>query len=485
MRIDRASVAVALLTLLALAVRAWGFRQGLLGDELFAYDEIHGQDLGGVLREVRDSIEVSPPLFFLLASLSAKLGDPTVWIRLPSLLLGTALVPLTFVLGRMTVGRGAGLCAAALVTVSPFAIFYADEARPYATLTFFAALSACCLLCALRGNRRRWWIAYAVSTALVVYSHYTGVFVLFAQTLWALWFHRDRMRAIVVATAGALVLFLPWLSLVDSKGQLAVYGPFEPDFDAVAVIVRVLAGHPFIPLRDTPGLLALAAAGLACLAAPWFVITRRRRVEAGDSSGQPHALLLAALALATPAGVLVASAVAGYDLFNARNLSASLPAAAILLGWLLTAPPRPVGTVLATLAVLAVAVGGAMTLDQDRQRPDARAAAAFVRTHAQRSDDLVYVAPAASISNRPLDPYLPGWRRPVFGDPKGYAAAFARAAADGRRVVVVFPSIAPIRALVTPPKSLTGRFRLAEQGRFAGFGGGLAVRIFEPAAATR
>ena len=147
MRIGRAPAAVALLTLLAFAVRAWGFRQGLLGDELFAYSEIHGQSLGGVLREVRESVEVSPPLFFLLASLSAKLGDPTVWIRLPSLLLGTALVPLTFVLGRMTAGRGAALCAAALVTISPFAIFYADEARPYATLTFFAARSspaACC-----------------------------------------------------------------------------------------------------------------------------------------------------------------------------------------------------------------------------------------------------------------------------------------------------------------------------------------------------
>ena len=244
----------------------------------------------------------------------------------------------------------------------------------------------------------------------------------------------------------------------------------------MAVIIRVLAGHPFIPLRDTPGLLALAAARAGV---PGSVLHRDHAAAArqpGDGSERPHALLLAALALATPAGVLVASAITGYDLFNARNVSASLPAAAILIGWLLTSRRAPVATVLATLAVLAVAVGGAMTLDQDRQRPDARLAAAFVRTHAERSDDLVYVAPAASISNRPLDPYLPGWRRPVFGDPKGYAAAFARAAVENRRVVVVFPSIAHQGPRACRRSPRTGRFRLAEQRRFAGFGGGLAVR---------
>ena len=139
---------------------------------------------------------------------------------------------------------------------------------------------------------------------------------------------------------------------------------------------------------------------------------------------------------------------------------------------------------LATIAILAVAVGGAMTLEQDHQRPDTRAAAAFVRAHADRSDHLVYIAPADSISNRPLDPYLPGWRRPVFGDPKGYAAAFARAADEQRRVVVAYPPVASIEANVTPPNSLRARFRLAEQRRFHGFGGGLAVRIFEPVTAT-
>ena len=119
------------------------------------------------------------------------------------------------------------MCGAALIAVGPFAIFYADEARPYATLTALAAVSSLVLLRATRDGGRWWWIAYAASVAAVLYSHYTGVFVVIAQTAWALWFHRERIGGLAAATAGAFVLFLPWLPFVGGKGQLDVYGPFE------------------------------------------------------------------------------------------------------------------------------------------------------------------------------------------------------------------------------------------------------------------
>lgn len=188
------------LTLVAFALRVVGMDQSLYGDELFAYEEVEGHSLIGVLREVESqSIEVSPPLFFVLAWLSAKLGDPTIWIRLPSLIAGTALVPVVYLLGSRTVGRPAALLAAALTAIAPFAIFYSAEARPYATLAVLAALSTWSMLRALESPRRWWWVVYAVAAAGAIYTHYTGVFVLGAQALWAGWGYPRERRSLAVA----------------------------------------------------------------------------------------------------------------------------------------------------------------------------------------------------------------------------------------------------------------------------------------------
>jgi hypothetical protein len=106
---------VAGLTLLALGLRAPQLDQSLFGDELPALWVIADRSLAGVFVALRDGPDPNPPLFFLLAWLSAKLGDPTVWLRLPSLVFAAALVPATYVLGRMTVGRVAGLAGSAVV----------------------------------------------------------------------------------------------------------------------------------------------------------------------------------------------------------------------------------------------------------------------------------------------------------------------------------------------------------------------------------
>lgn len=58
---------VAVLTLVALALRATQLNQSLFGDELFTYDLVHGHGLLGVIRDVRTGVEDNPPLFYVLA----------------------------------------------------------------------------------------------------------------------------------------------------------------------------------------------------------------------------------------------------------------------------------------------------------------------------------------------------------------------------------------------------------------------------------
>ena len=335
------------LTVLAFALRLPGLSQSLFLDEPITLIDVRGQALGGVFHQIRpgETVEVTPPLFFLLAWVASKVGDPTVWIRVPSLVFGTATVPLVYLLGQRTVGRRAALVGAALVALSPFAIFYSDEARAYAVLGFFAAASTLALLRALETGSRHWWVGYGACACAVLYTHYTGVFVLGAEAAWAFWCYRESRRALLLVNAAVALTYLPWLSTVTSSSAEQFGGPMHLSlYSFTQAFLGVFPGQPFvhavtlIPFRDLPGAVPVAlfcgavALGLAGRAAP--IAVARREGHRGADPGR-MIVLIALLALATPLGVLV-YALTQHDIFVSRFLTASMPAAALLTGWLLT-----------------------------------------------------------------------------------------------------------------------------------------------------
>ena len=107
-------------------------------------------------------------------------------LRLPSLLAGVATIPGVYLLGVRTVGRSAGLVAAALTALAPFMAFYSTEGRGYAVMMALLLASTLALLTAVDDGRRRWWVLYALATCLTMYTHYTAAFVLATQLAWVL-----------------------------------------------------------------------------------------------------------------------------------------------------------------------------------------------------------------------------------------------------------------------------------------------------------
>lgn len=145
------------------------------------------------------------------------LGQTDFMIRLPSALFGVATVGVVFAVARRLFGHRPALWAAALVAVSPFHIWYSQEARMYALAGLFAWLA---VWAAMRGfsSRRRWpWLVYLMSAALALYTHSFTGFLLLALNLWiALTFLLDasRRRNLVPWLAANLILVglaVPWL----------------------------------------------------------------------------------------------------------------------------------------------------------------------------------------------------------------------------------------------------------------------------------
>jgi hypothetical protein len=378
---------VAALALGALALHLSQIHQSLLGDESFTYRDLAGHSLWSVITTVHTGGENSPPLFFVLSWLTSKLGDPTVWLRLPSIVLSAATIPVIFALARETVGRAAGLIASALYAVSPFLLFYGVEARPYATMMFFVAVSTLALIKALATRSPWWWTLYAVAAAGAAYSHYTSIFVLGVQGVWSLWAARDRLRQPLSANLAIAVIYLPWLPQVRGKA-LAVIAGLEPLnlHNVLDDLVRATTGYPYAYPHQIPTYAGLGAIALS-LGVGAFYLGRAQRRERGAPTHS--AWLLAALTLATPVGLYVYSNLA-TDLWLARGLSASLPAGAVLAGAVLAAPPRPVAALVTAVTVAVLAIATITALETDYQRGPFRAVAAYLDRVARPQDPVIY-----------------------------------------------------------------------------------------------
>jgi hypothetical protein len=469
------------LTALALVLR-WGYvRQSLFGDELFLWAIVNGRSLGQVFSMIHDT-EKTPPLGFVLSWLSAHLGDAPELVRIPSLVASVATVPLLYLLGRRTVGAGAGIVAAAWFALSPFEIFYGTEARSYALVAAFVVLSTLALLAALDGGRRWWWALYAGAAAAAVYSHYIAVLTLVPQAAWALWAHRESAREQLIAAAVAMLGFLPWLPSflvqarhsADEARRISEIVPLTLS-NAAHFTLEATVSRQWVALSDLPGRVPLAILG-ALLAGLLIVVLNKTRTGTArlGSTLATSSGLLVLLALAPLVGLVLYSVRPHTSLLLSRNLSAAAPYAFLIFGRLLTYPRGRLAAVLCIAALAVLAVGTIKTLGADYQRADARDAADFIEGQAPASAPVVDVPGPHGIRTY-LEPSRRIYTTSEFGAGEWEAAARTRSP-------VFFSSlhVSAYLGALRPPPRYARRYRLVAAHTSPGLPLGLVVREYAP-----
>lgn len=149
------------------------------------------------------------PLYNLLLHFWIQVFGPSeTSVRMPSAIAGLLAIPVMYVVGWRTLGRRAGLFAAGLLAISPYDVWYSQEAKMYAIAVLLTLVSTACFIEALTGNKRRWWAGYVIVTTLAFYFHVTTVLIFVAQSAffvvtWPHWPGRHRAWLISI---GALTL---------------------------------------------------------------------------------------------------------------------------------------------------------------------------------------------------------------------------------------------------------------------------------------
>lgn len=243
------------LATLAILLLAFGLRayrldyQELRGDESFGYFFVQRSYTGII--DATIALQEPHPVasYFVLKTWLTAAGDSEFALRFPSLWFGVLAAALVLRLAqRITFPRGTSTLAMALLAISPYAIWHAQDARMYSMSLALTTAAVWLGVETLQRQRGAWGLAYVGVAWLALHTHYYAGFVLAGLNLFVV------MRALFAPrTRANLKQWITW--------QLALGAAYLPWLASAATIVGGYVGN-----GDSPTLTAMAPRALAALA---------------------------------------------------------------------------------------------------------------------------------------------------------------------------------------------------------------------------
>ena len=337
-----------------------------------------------------------PPAYFLvLRGWTMAVGESEFAVRFLSVAFGLATAALIASALRTAGGSLFGAIGMGVAAISPFLIYFAQEARMYALAGAAVALA---LLAAARLLRDRSWpnvALFGMAALLALYSDLTAAVPVAALGLALLArFRTDRaiFSGLVLAGVGSGLLFLPWALFKPLlTGVYDGAAGATPWLDAAgSALVALVAG---ITLQNTLGtILALTAIGL-------LIPT----LQLKSWPSPLRWILPITLALSVITILIISQTGLG---FAPRHIYAVAPIAIAWFGASIAGAYRawPGLSVVGLVVVVPMAISTVnYFVDPFEQRPDFRAAAAYLDGQLRDGDRILY---NASWSREPLSYYL-------------------------------------------------------------------------------
>lgn len=160
-----------------------------------------------------------PPLYYVAARGWAQLfGSSIAAMRCFSALLSVLILPAMYWLAmELFQGQRVAAIAAALVSLSPLQLLYAQEARQYSLWILLSVLSCALFLWSSRRSGLWRWGLYALSITASLYTFPFTVFTMAVHSIYSLylWWSQQikwkQFASYVMAAVVGLAAFAPWL----------------------------------------------------------------------------------------------------------------------------------------------------------------------------------------------------------------------------------------------------------------------------------
>jgi hypothetical protein len=198
----------------------------------------------------------------------------------------------------------------------------------------------------VESGSRRAWVGYVALTTLAVYASFVAIVAVPAQLAALVWLRHAAWRRWAVALAACAVCWVPLAVLALERGSGQLFWIPRPSLKLEGQVIQTVTSAGFEPnFRPTWAATGLAIATVALLVVAGVRVLRRPRWGPA----------LALSWLVVPIGLMWLWSLVGQPLFTPRNALVSLPAVALLLGWVIVRS-RLAWVALAVLLALRVAV---------------------------------------------------------------------------------------------------------------------------------
>ena len=162
---------------------------------------------------------VHPPLYFITLHYWINLfGEVQFSMRFLSVIFGFLALVLMYRLGAFIFDRTTGILSTLILALSTFHIHHSQEVRMYTIVTFFILLSMYFFLKLLKEKKYINSFGYILSTAVLLYTHYSSFLIILIQTIYLISFlisskenHILNIKRWIMFQVILLLLYLPWL----------------------------------------------------------------------------------------------------------------------------------------------------------------------------------------------------------------------------------------------------------------------------------
>jgi len=271
-------------------------------------------------------IQGQSPFYYLIVKLfTGMFGEGSFQLRMPSVIFGILTLFVAFRLAlQIFHDQNVALASVAVFSVTEQLIWFSQNARPYALALFLTLLSFLFFLHFLQSRRLRNGTVYAVTTALLIYSHFLFAFVLGVQIIivtlkfgWREFFTKTWLLAFLLIA----VLCLPLTGQI-----ISLYGRRQT-LNWVPQIVQVIQASALARGFADPWALVLATVTLLTVGL--------RPIDLRDPPTREILSFLVGWMIIPLAGLWTVATIIGVSLFEARYVLVIYPAAYYLWAWLM------------------------------------------------------------------------------------------------------------------------------------------------------
>lgn len=210
---NKTAALILCILLLGIGLRLYRLNyQSLWTDEMFTYRGA-SDTISKIIFEPEVNLSIQPLYYSIVHFFVWPTENQEALLRLPSVIFGSLSILLLYFIVRNWLGRGGAILSAMIMAISPFHIWYSQEARPYAMLIFLGLLSIWFLQKLLKDEVNFWWrFGFIISTASILYCHTVGIaFISFLVVYILLVVPRLKWKVWLPVFISILILILPAL----------------------------------------------------------------------------------------------------------------------------------------------------------------------------------------------------------------------------------------------------------------------------------